>query len=351
MSLPSISQSGRRPVRIVLGAASRSHLNALVKYLEEDAELVVVDRWLAYPQLLRGLRRTSPDLIAVELDLLGATATETAQRIEQARPVRVVVLATAADQSSDRARAALAAGAIAVVSESAIDLDAPATASAHSFRCQFRRFAITTTPGAPANGQRTVASLIRPPGTTVIGICASTGGPPALESALGRLPADFPIPILVVQHMMRGFTEGLVSWLAGQVAPAVGVARKGQDLEPGVWFASDDAHLVLDPCHRLASDEGPAVRGHRPSGDRLLSSLAEVAGAGATGVVLTGMGRDGAAGLVAIKNSGGLTIAQDEASCAVYGMPRVAAELGAAQVLSPVAIGDELARLAEGLRR
>jgi two-component system, chemotaxis family, protein-glutamate methylesterase/glutaminase len=188
-------------------------------------------------------------------------------------------------------------------------------------------------------------------GSTVIGICASTGGPHALETVLGRLPGDYPIPVLIVQHMLSGFTKGLVGWLDEEVAPAVGLARDGQVLEPGIWFASDESHLVLDACRRLRFDSRPPVHGHKPSGDLLLRSLAAVAGPDAIAVVLTGMGCDGAAGLAAVAKSGGQTIAQDEASCVVYGMPRAAAELGAEQVLSPVAIGDALALLAAGARR
>ena len=185
---------------------------------------------------------------------------------------------------------------------------------------------------------------------TVIGICASTGGPPALETVLRRIPGDFPIPVLVIQHMTAGFTEGLVQWLDDQVPPPVALAREGQQLEPGIWFAPHGSHLVLDAGRRLAFDAGPPVRGHRPSGDVLLSSLATVARARAVAVVLTGMGRDGAAGLAAIAAAGGRTIAQDEASSAIYGMPRAAAELGAAQILSLPAIGDALAGLALGAR-
>jgi two-component system chemotaxis response regulator CheB len=189
-----------------------------------------------------------------------------------------------------------------------------------------------------------------PPRPTVIGICASTGGPPALETVLGRIPAEFLIPVLVIQHMTAGFTEGLVDWLDDQVPPPVALAREGQELEPGVWFAPHGAHLVLDARRRLRFDARPPVGGHRPSGDVLLRSLAAAARSGAVGVVLTGMGRDGAAGLAAVAAAGGRTIAQDEASSAIYGMPRAAAELGAAQILSLPAIGDELANLALGAR-
>ena len=179
----------------------------------------------------------------------------------------------------------------------------------------------------------------------VIGICASAGGPRALASVLERLPADYRIPILVVQHMTPGFIDGLVDWLNRDVALPVGLASDGQALTRGVWLGPDGAHLKLQSGHRLALDSDTVAGKHRPSGDVLLSSLARVAGARAVAVVLTGMGRDGAEGSAAVAASGGRTFAQDEQSSSVYGMPRVAAELGAKTVLTPRAIGDQLAAL------
>lgn len=187
--------------------------------------------------------------------------------------------------------------------------------------------------------------MSKPSESEVIGICASTGGPRALADVLGRLPADFAIPILVVQHMTPGFLAGLVSWLQSELALPVGLAHDGQELQPGVWFAPDGAHLKLETTRRLALDTDTIVGNHRPSGDILLASLARVARARAVAVVLTGMGRDGAEGLAAVAEVGGRTIAQDEQSSGVYGMPRVAAERGARTVLAPAAIGDELAAL------
>jgi two-component system chemotaxis response regulator CheB len=199
-----------------------------------------------------------------------------------------------------------------------------------------------TTATAAERSQRTV---------DVIGICASTGGPAALRTVLGRLPAAFAIPVLVVQHMTPGFTPGLVRWLDEGVAVPVGLARAGTGLAPGVWFAPDGAHLVLDGARHLALDVRTPGGAHRPSGDMLLTSLARVAGARCAAVVLTGMGRDGAAGLAAVAAEGGATIAQDESSCAVYGMPKVAAALGAARVLSPAAIGNALVAMDRAARR
>jgi two-component system, chemotaxis family, protein-glutamate methylesterase/glutaminase len=179
----------------------------------------------------------------------------------------------------------------------------------------------------------------------VIGICASTGGPRALSDVLGRLPASFAIPILVVQHMTPGFLEQMVTWLDRNLALPIGLAQDGQQLVPGVWFAPDGSHLKLEATRRLRLDVNTRAGNHRPSGDVLLCSLARVAGAKAVAVVLTGMGRDGADGLAAVAAAGGATIAQDEQSSGVYGMPRAAAESGAKTVLCPEAIGETLAAM------
>jgi two-component system, chemotaxis family, protein-glutamate methylesterase/glutaminase len=198
------------------------------------------------------------------------------------------------------------------------------------------------TPDRDPSGSRSHSAR---PRSEVIGICASTGGPRALTEVIGRLPADYGIPILVVQHMTPGFIFGLVAWLDKELALPVRLASDGQQLAPGVWFAPDGAHLKLEAANRLKLDTDTTAGNHRPSGDVLLSSLARVAGAKAVAVVLTGMGHDGAEGLAAVATGGGRTIAQDEQSSGVYGMPRVAAELGAKTVLAPPAIGDELAAL------
>jgi two-component system, chemotaxis family, protein-glutamate methylesterase/glutaminase len=181
----------------------------------------------------------------------------------------------------------------------------------------------------------------------VIGICVSTGGPRTLVEVLRGLPAEYAIPVLVVQHMTPGFVGGLVRSLDREIALPVRLAVDGDPLAPGVWLAPDGAHLTLDRTRRLALDRETQAGSHRPSGDLLLLSLARVLGPRAVAVVLTGMGRDGADGLAAVGAAGGLTIAQDEQSSVVFGMPRVAAQRGAQQILAPEQISAELAALAE----
>jgi two-component system chemotaxis response regulator CheB len=165
----------------------------------------------------------------------------------------------------------------------------------------------------------------------------------ALRAVLAALPAGFETPVLVVQHMAPGFIDGLVGWMARELPLPVAVAADGSPLGPGILFAPDGFHMTLCRGHRVALESAPRVSGHCPSGDVLFHSIAATVGARSAAVVLTGMGRDGAAGLAAVGAAGGATIAQDEATSAVYGMPRAATEMGANVQLPVSEIGVVLA--------
>lgn len=170
----------------------------------------------------------------------------------------------------------------------------------------------------------------------LVAIGSSTGGPSALLSVLGGLPADFPVPIVIAQHIADGFIPGLVSWLDAGSKIRVAAAGDGTVIEPGTaYFAPTGMNLVVD---------GGAVRYrdplfsqlYIPSADTLFESVARSHGKRAVGVILTGMGADGAEGLKLLRNTGATTIAQDEATCTVFGMPKAAIEIGAAEKVLPV---------------
>jgi chemotaxis response regulator CheB len=186
----------------------------------------------------------------------------------------------------------------------------------------------------------------------LVAIGASTGGPQALAQILGAFPVDFEPAVLVVQHMADGFIPGLVSWLDSVCAMQVVVAEPGRRLTPGVISVAPSGSnlLVRDTLRTLA--EPPRDRQfHVPGIDVAFSSIAEVVGAEAVGVLLTGMGRDGAAGLKALRETGATTIGQDEATSAVYGMPAVAWTLGAVEHQLPVGeIAAAVVRLVRGDR-
>lgn len=164
----------------------------------------------------------------------------------------------------------------------------------------------------------------------MVAVGASTGGPQALQQIFSQLPANFPVPILCAQHISEGFLQGLVDWLDTQCILKVQVARSGDKPLPGViYFPQEKTHLEVDPRGYLVASHKPPIDGHRPSVTATFKSVAEHYGEAALGVLLTGMGRDGADGMQAIAQAGGITMAQDEASSIVFGMPQQAIALGA----------------------
>lgn len=179
-----------------------------------------------------------------------------------------------------------------------------------------------------------VAPLAQP---KIVAIGGSTGGPQAFHAILKRLPATFPLPVLCVQHISEGFLQGLVDWLAAECALRVQIAQPGETPRPGsVYFAPERKHLQVDTQGRLTTPITAAVSGHRPSVTVLFQSIAACYPHASVGILLTGMGRDGADGLQAMAQAGGITIAQDEQSCVVFGMPKEAIALGAAQHILPI---------------
>ncbi|MBI5560059.1 MAG: chemotaxis-specific protein-glutamate methyltransferase CheB [Deltaproteobacteria bacterium] len=179
--------------------------------------------------------------------------------------------------------------------------------------------------------------------TALKAVCigASTGGPQALNLILSQLPSDFPLPIVCIQHISEGFLPGLIEWLRSASEMKVEMAQEGGTPLPGVvYFPMEGAHLVIDDKWRFGYSFEPPLYGHRPSITVTFRSIAERCGAASIGVILTGMGQDGAEGLKDIRKAGGITMAQDEKTSVVFGMPRHAIEIGAAGRILPV---DEMA--------
>jgi two-component system chemotaxis response regulator CheB len=171
----------------------------------------------------------------------------------------------------------------------------------------------------------------------VVAIAASTGGPSALRYLLKQIPAQVNASFLVVQHMSRGFLDGLVRWLDNEVALPVQEAKEGDLLKPGVvLFAPEDYHMLVSERGSVRLNKSLPISGHRPSAELLFESVARCFGRRAIGIILTGMGSDGAMGLKRLRERGGRTIAQDEESSIIFGMPRAAIELDAAELILPL---------------
>jgi two-component system chemotaxis response regulator CheB len=335
--------------RVVICEDSRTYSHALRRFLEHDDDLCVVGVFETAEELLRQLPRLEADLLTMDLELPGLSGVSAIERIMHSDPQPILVISGHTARGSERAAAALAAGALDAIHKRDLRLDHAGSDAAVALRRRVKRLArtsLSSSAPAPAPALPAAPRAAPPAGreASVVGIVSSTGGPAALAGLLGMLPRDLELPLLVAQHMSVGFTEGLVRLLDETVPPPVRLASDGAFATPGVWFAPDDSNLSLERGMRMRVKRDPRP-GHRPSGDVLLASLAAVAGPRSVAVVLTGMGRDGAEGVAAVRKAGGLAMAQDEASSAIHGMPAAAIARGAMYVQDPAGIGRLLTTL------
>jgi two-component system chemotaxis response regulator CheB len=335
--------------RVLICEDSQTYAAGLARLLARDPEIEVLGVCASAEEAIARMTGdgVKPDLVTMDLELPGMSGAAAIEQIMSLQPVPILVLAGGVQRGSETALATLGAGALEVLCKDALDLSDPNGADALVFRRRVKLLSDVRVMHHPRAGlPRSHASADSGPAgrASVIGICASAGGPQALASLLAEIPATFAIPILVVQHIGEGFIAGFARWLDDQVPLGVRLAGAGPT-RPGIWVAPEGAHLTLAGARRLVLDPRDDAGPHRPSGDVLLRSIAAGAATAGVAVVLTGMGRDGADGLGAVKRAGGLTFAQDAASSAVFGMPMAAAQCGAEIVLAPTAIGRRLARL------
>jgi two-component system, chemotaxis family, protein-glutamate methylesterase/glutaminase len=333
--------------RVLICDDSRTYAAALQRVIEHDGQLDVVAVARSAEDAIAAVGRLSPDLVTMDIELPGMSGLEAVERIMRVAPVPILVLSGHVGPDSEASAAALSAGALDAMGKSSVDLLDPAGDNAVAFRRRLAMMSGMRVIRHPGGGEGQVVARVN--GSTrparAIGVCSSMGGPHALLELLGSLPETFPLPVLIAQHITIGFADGLARWLDASVALPVQIGRAGETVTRGVWLAPDDAHMLLDPGGEIALRPGAPSDHNVPSGDVLLSSLAKTFGRDAVSVVLTGMGRDGAEGTAAVRAAGGLTIAQDEASSAIYGMPRAAAAAGVDRVLSLTEIGTELCNL------
>ncbi|MEX2214639.1 MAG: chemotaxis-specific protein-glutamate methyltransferase CheB [Phycisphaeraceae bacterium] len=346
-------------IRVMIVEDSRVVRQFLEHLIERDPRLEVVASVGSAESALRMMDRASPDVISMDIQLPGMNGFEATQRIMSERPTPIVVIA-ASVQTGDlnMAMNALRAGALAVVEKPPGLNHGEYQARAQQICTQLaimsqvkvvrQRFRNGSLYRSPKTSTISLSPSFAPTDSSrhperMVGVVASTGGPKALESILRKLPADFPFPILLVQHMTTGFMEGFVQWLNGVCALRVELARDGQRAQPGcVHVAPDDRHLRLDGRH-LRLDDGEPICMQRPSGTALLESMAGSLGENAVGVVLTGMGTDGAEGLLQMRRAGAHTMTEDASTAVVFGMPKAAVELGASCESLP--LGQIAARL------
>lgn len=344
----------RARIRVVIADDSAVMRELLVAMIEEgpDFEIVAVAR--NGREAVDLTLETRPDVVLMDVHMPELDGHAATRQIMETAPTPVVMISASMKASEVQLSfEALRAGALTLIDKPVNPLSPNHEAAAISLRRTLRLMSeVRVVHRRPARSDRPVEiAVVRPIRRGVraaaLAIAASTGGPSALVAILEALPAPMPFPILIAQHISEGFVEGLAAWLSLRTGHTVAVASDREQLTPGrVWLAPDNAHLVVGPARLLRLvPRGPDDH-VCPSGDRLLTSVAAVYGTAAVGVVLTGMGADGAAGLLEIARLGGVTAAQSEETCVVYGMPRKAVENGAAtHVGAPL----EIARLISGI--
>jgi two-component system chemotaxis response regulator CheB len=348
------AMADQRIYRVLIADDSAVMRRLLLTTLEQESDLRVVGAARDGAEAVRLCMSLRPDVAIMDINMPIMDGLLATQKILEHAAIPIVILSGyVGDPSSQMAFEAIRSGALAVVAKPT-GPDEPEYRRMHEELVSavrnmagirvVQRQPRKTSPITP------MAAHSAPTHVRAVGIVASTGGPAALHFLLRRLPYNFPAPILVVQHITLGFVPGLVEWLSNDSKLEVRLGQAGEFPQPGqALFAVDDTHMVVDSAGFLMFTNEEPIDGHRPSGTLLLRSIARTYGAQAVGVVLTGMGTDGAAGLLNIKNAGGQTIAQDEASSVVYGMPRAAAAIGAAdEILSLERIVAHLLAIAPG---
>ncbi|MCD4482933.1 chemotaxis-specific protein-glutamate methyltransferase CheB [Chromobacterium vaccinii] len=324
----------------------------LCELLESDPAFELVGQAEDGKQAIELCLALRPDVISLDMMMPVMTGLAATEYIMAYCPTPILVVSSSVNRGElFRTYEALAAGALDVIEKpmpgqdhwgehylAMLKLVAKIKVVTHLRGRRAAQEAPPVAPCAPASPRQSMR---------LVALGASTGGPSALVEVLGGLPADFPLPLLVVIHIAEPFGHAFVDWLDDHCALDVRLARHGQPLPArGVVLAAPGLHLQVRGG-KMVCEAGPERLSCRPSVDVLFESVAQEYGAAAAAVLLTGMGQDGARGLLAVRAAGGLTIAQDEASCVVYGMPREAALLNAAQRILPLAdIGPALAALA-----
>lgn len=329
-------------IRVLVVDDSPTVRELLVRIFQSDPEFQVVGTARDGQEAVALTGQLRPDVITMDIRMPRLDGFQATKQIMQRFPTPIVVVSASVESEELKiAFNAIRAGALTVVEKP----EGPADRSFESIRKELlttvklmarvkvvRRWATGTLRPLPPVSAKSAQA-----GTAVVAIAASTGGPGALYQVLQGLPADLPVPVLIAQHISRGFAQGLVDWLAGASPLPVEMAQAGAALRPGrVLVAPDDSHLLIGRDGRVVLQPSDGHRELCPSADLLFGSAAEALGSRVLAVIMTGMGRDGVEGLKQVKAAGGRVLAQDERSCVVFGMPAEAIAAGVVDRVVPL---------------
>ncbi len=320
----------------------------LRRIIDADPEMQVVAEARDGAEAVARTRAVQPDLVVMDVQMPHMDGFEATRRIMTETPTPIVIATTTLTQHEvEVSFKALSNGALLALQKPPGPADPDFNSKAAYFRRMLRLMAEVRVHRRLFNTQRPLTPPTQARAADLVAIAASTGGPAAINAVLAPLPAAFPLPIVIVQHIAKGFSAGFARWLNSELTLPVALATHGERPQPGhVYLAPDDLHLAVahDGTLQLSADE--PLHGFRPSADHLFQSIATHLRTRSINVILTGMGEDGARGLEAVHRAGGWVIAQDEESAVVWSMPRAVIERRCADDVLPVSqIGEMLCSL------
>ena len=322
----------------------------LCEILEEQKDIEVVGQAVNGKEAINLVEQLRPDLVTMDLNMPVMSGLEAIEHIMHHKAVPILVVSSETD--ANLAYQALSNGALEVIPKPNFDpvqtehfIQQIRLLAGVPVITRIRRFNTNEKLGKLANQVCFVEKVATE--HLVFAIAASTGGPKALANLLAVLPQDFPASIVIAQHISEGFIEGMAEWLTTLSFLPVKVAEEGERLLPGkVYLSPSEQHLTFTQDYRVKLQTRAEHDIHHPSCDVMLNSVAEVFGKEAVGIIMTGMGRDGAKGMAAIYHKGGITLAQDEASSVIYGMNAEAVKAGVVHRELPLnCLADEMLRI------
>ena len=345
-------------IKVLVADGSVTDRDALVKLLRLDPEIDVIGEASHGAEAMEMVKRLRPHIVVMGVYLSASGGFRTTKEMMIEAPTPIVIVSDERDpRQVEISILASSDGALSIVSMPSPHMPEVAGSAGErliaSVRAMsqvkvVRRWRERSRPGTamPRSAAPTEAR------TRIVAMAASTGGPAALQQIISELPADFCLPILVVQHIGSGFVDGLVHWLNSVCSLNVKHATDGELLSPRtVYVAPDDNHLGVSGRSRIALSSAEKIGGFRPSATFLFESVARAFGASAAHVILTGMGQDGVSGLQVARKLQGTILAQDQASSVVFGMPGAAINAGLADYVLPLpSIADHLIELAHRSR-
>lgn len=330
-------------IRVLIADDSATARAAIGKVLSQSPDVVVVGEASDGAEAARLAQELRPDVVTMDIQMPGRDGLEAISEIMESAPSHILVVCGVDDADAvDISFRAITRGALELIAKptqrSGLDFETWSKRLLQSVKlmAEIPLVRRRSNPGVEPESVNTRIGHI-----DVFGVAASTGGPPALAKLLAALGADLPIPIVVAQHTSAGFVDGLMRWLQSATPLPVRIARDGAPCEPGTVYLPPDGCDLEVELRRLKVCTPCSM--HLPNADRLFESLARTYTRRAAAAVLTGMGEDGSRGLGAIRDAGGLTLAQDAATSTVYGMPRAAAHL-AREILPLEGIAEIIVR-------